>query len=79
MATVRILDIDHQLLQGLAERTGKQQQEIIHEALDTYRREGLLDEINQGFARLRSQSAEWDVEMEERRLWDNTLADGLDA
>lgn len=79
MATMRILDIDHQLLQGLAERTGKQQQEIIHEALDTYQREGLLDEINEGFARLRSQPKEWKAEMEERKLWENTLADGLDA
>ncbi len=79
MATMRILDIDHQLLQGLAERTGKQQQEIIHEALATYQREGLLDEINEGFARLRSRSAEWDLEMEERKLWENTLSDGLDA
>jgi hypothetical protein len=79
MATMRILDTDHQIVQALAERTGKQQQEIIHEALDTYQRESLLDEINAGFARLRSQPAEWDVELQERKLWENTLSDGLDA
>lgn len=79
MATMRILDTDHQLVQALAERTGKQQQEIIHEALDIYQRESLLDEINAGFARLRSQPAEWDVELQERKLWENTLSDGLDA
>ncbi len=79
MATMRILDEDHQLVQALAERTGKQQQEIIHEALDTYQREALLDEINAGFARLRSNSAHWDAESEERALWENTLSDGLDA
>jgi hypothetical protein len=79
MATMRILDTDHQIVRALAERTGKQQQEIIHEALDTYQRESLLDEINAGFARLRSQPAEWDVELQERKLWENTLSDGLDA
>lgn len=79
MATMRMLDTDHQLVQALAERTGKKQQEIIHEALDTYSREALLDEINAGYARLRSNAAEWDAEKQERALWDNTLADGLDA
>lgn len=79
MATMRILDTDHQLVQALAERTGKQHQEIIHEALDNYQREALLDEINAGFERLRAQPAEWKDEMQERRLWENTLADGLDA
>ena len=79
MATMRILDTDHLLVQALAERTGKQLQEIIHEALDTYQRESLLDEINAGFARLRSDKSAWDVEMQERKLWENTLSDGIDA
>jgi len=79
MATIRILDADHKLVQALAEGTGKQQQEIIHEALATYQREGLLDEINAGFAKLRSNAAEWDREKHERELWENTLTDGLDA
>lgn len=75
MATMRILDADHQLVQVLAKRTGKQQQEIIHEALDAYQREGLLDEINARFARLRSNAAEWDLEKHERELWEITLTD----
>jgi len=77
MPTTRISDTDHRVLKDLANQTGKQCQEIIHEALDTYQRERLLDEINAGFERLRSQPQEWDAEMEERRLWDNTLADDL--
>jgi hypothetical protein len=79
MATMRIQDSDHQIVQALAERTGKLQQDIIHEALDTYQREALLDEINAGFARLRSNPTEWDAEKEERALWENTLSDGIDA
>ncbi len=79
MATMRILDTDHQIVQALAERTGKQQQQIIHEALDAYQRERLLDEINAGFGRLRSRAVDWDLEAQERQLWENTLTDGLDA
>jgi len=77
MPTTRISETDHKALQELALQTGKQQQEIIHEALDTYRREKLLDEINAGFERLRSRPADWKAEMEERHLWENTVADGL--
>jgi hypothetical protein len=79
MATMRILDKDHQLVQTLAERTGKQQQEIIHEALDIYQRESLLEDINAGFARLRANKTEWEAETQERQLWEQTLSDGLDA
>lgn len=75
MATMRILDADHHLVQVLAKRTRKQQQEIIHEALDAYQREELLDEINAGFARLRSNAAEWDLEKHERELWEITMTD----
>jgi predicted DNA-binding protein len=78
MPTTRISESDHKALQTLARQTGKQQQEIIHEALDTYQREKLLDEINAGFERLRSRASDWNAELEERRLWDNTVADGVD-
>ncbi|MDP9179015.1 MAG: toxin-antitoxin system protein [Gemmatimonadota bacterium] len=77
MPTTRISESDHKALQELARRTGKQQQEIIHEALDTYQREKLLDEINAGFERLRSRPGEWKAEMDERGMWENTVADGL--
>lgn len=78
MPTTRISETDHRVLQQLAEQTGKAHQEIIHEALTTYQRESLLDGINAGFARLRADHAEWTASDEERRLWDNTLRDGID-
>ena len=76
--TTRIQESDHQLLQGLAEKTGKQHQEIIHEALDFYQRQTLLDEINTAYARLRSSPEEWKEELGERRAWDNALTDGME-
>lgn len=75
MPTTRILANDHQLLQQLAQRTGKQQQEIIHEALDSYQRDRLLDETNAAFARLRAQPAKWAAELAERGAWDSAAGD----
>ncbi len=75
MPTTRISTDDHRVLQNLAAQTGKQHQEIIHEALDTYHRQRLLDGINSAFERLRSNKKDWADEQKERLLWDNTLSD----
>jgi hypothetical protein len=77
MPTTRISDTDHRVLQSLATKTGKQHQEIIHEALDSYQRERLLDEINEGYARLRSDKALWVEVKGERRILEEAGADGL--
>ena len=76
MPTARILDTDRQLLQSLARQTGKQQQEIIHEALETYHREHLLDSINAAFGRLKADPVAWREELSEREAWDVTVGDG---
>jgi hypothetical protein len=77
MATTRIFDTDHALLLELAAQTGKQHQEIIHEALATFQRERLLDDINAAFARLKRDDAGWREEQAERTAWDGTSADGV--
>lgn len=77
MATTRILDSDHARLRDLAARTGKQQQEIIHEALEAYDRNVLLDAINAGFHALRQDTAAWHAEQAERAAWDGTGLDGV--
>jgi|EndophyteCoNSPM_1038545.scaffolds.fasta_scaffold20573_1 hypothetical protein len=78
MAMTRISDSDHRVLQNLATQTGMQHQEIIHQALDIYQRERLLDDIASGFERLRSNPKAWKSEEEERALWDNATGDGID-
>lgn len=77
MATTRILDSDHQLLQGLARQMGKQHQEVLHEALTQYHRDHLLDQINAAFGQTKADPASWREELEERAAWDDTVADGL--
>jgi len=75
MASARILDVDHKLLQDLSKRTGKQHQQIVHEALAMYRRDHLLDEINVAFGKLKADPKAWAGEAAERLAWDGTLAD----
>ncbi len=77
MPNTRISEPDHRLLQSLSDQTGKGHQEIIHEALDTYQRERLLDAINEGYARLKSEKSSWAEVSRERRLLEKANADGL--
>ena len=77
MASTRISDADHALLQELAAQTGKQHQEIIHEALEIFHRERLLDDINAAFAQLKRDDSAWGEERAERTAWDGTAADSI--
>ena len=78
MTTTRLADSDHRVLLDIARQTGKSHLEIIHEALDTYQRERLLDSINDGFAALRANRSAWAEAASERRLLDEASNDGLD-
>ena len=51
---------------------------VIAEAVEKLRRERFMDEVNAGFAALRADPALWAQELEERALWERTLADGLE-
>lgn len=76
MPNTRISERDHLILQNLSAQTGKPHTEIIHEALEAYQRDAILDGINAGFARLRENKAEWKLELAERKLWGTTTSDG---
>lgn len=77
MAQTRIFDSDHALLQKLAASTGKQHQEIIHEALEAFHRDRMLDEINAAFAAVKRDDKARREEQSERLAWDGTAADGV--
>jgi hypothetical protein len=78
MPMTRISESDHKILQALANQTGRQHQEIIHEALDTYQRERLLDEIYEGFGRLSADKSAWSTVIAERQLLEGAGGDGLE-
>lgn len=73
--TIRIAIADRDIAQELATRANRSQMEIVHEALELYRRHRLLAEMNQGFADLRRDADAWSEEMVERNVWDVTLGD----
>jgi len=47
--------------------------------LEASRRQRMLADTNAAYAALRVNSKAWREEQEERRLWETTLADGLDG
>ena len=52
--------------------------EVLDKAIEIYRRERFLAELNADFAALRQDSAAWDEELAEREAWNTALADGLE-
>ena len=53
-------------------------QTVLDRAVEVYRRQSFLDALNEDFTALRAKPDEWEEEMEERKLWEQTLADGLE-
>jgi len=77
--TVRITESTRTLLRLLAAAEGRPMQLIIASALEAYRREQFLKAVNEGYAALREDPAEWAGVEEERAVWDRALLDGLPA
>jgi predicted DNA-binding protein len=73
--TIRVALGDRDLAQELAKQMGRSQMEIVHEALELYRRQQLLADMNRDFAAMRRDDDAWNQEMVERDVWDLTLGD----
>ena len=73
--TIRVATTDRDLAQELATRAGRSQMEIVHDALELYRRQQLLADMNRDFAAMRRDGDAWSEEMAEREVWDVTLGD----
>jgi hypothetical protein len=52
---------------------------VQEKAIEAYRRKRPLERGNQAYAALRNDTKAWEQELSERRLWESTLADGLDT
>jgi len=76
--TVRITVADHAALNEIAKNSGKPMSEVLSEAIQELRRNRLLRQTNEAYLRLKQDPNAWEEESEERRIWDNTLADGED-
>lgn len=77
--TVPISEASHQILKELAEQTGQTMMDALDRAVDVYRRKLFFQKLNAGYAELRANPEAWAEHLAERKLWDSTLMDGLEA
>jgi hypothetical protein len=53
-------------------------QTVLNEAIEQYRRDRFFRDLDEGYARWQADPSAWQEELEERRLWDSALTDGID-
>jgi hypothetical protein len=78
MATIRVDDRTASVLRALAQKQGTSIREVTAEAAEVLRRKRFMEEFNAAYARLQADPEAWAEELEERRLYENTLMDGLE-
>lgn len=80
MATaVRITPRSWETLKEMADETGETMQAILERAVESYRRQRLLEKTNEAYAALKADPAKWSEEVAEREEWDTALNDGLEG
>lgn len=75
--TVDLSESTHTALQTLSEQTGEPMSIVLDKAVEQYRRQRLMDETNAAYQRLRDDPVAWQEVLDERRVWDGALDDGL--
>lgn len=75
---VRLKEETRRLLQEMAAQDQQSIQEVAARAVEAYRRQRLLDQINADFAALRADPEAWRAYRDDLAAWDSTLLDGLD-
>jgi hypothetical protein len=75
---VRVSETTHAMLHALAAQSGESMQEVVEKAVEQYRRKAFLEGLSEDFRALGKDAEAWKEEAQERALWDQTLADGLE-
>lgn len=75
---VRVNRSTQAILKDLSSKTGESMQELVAKAVEALRRERILRETNEAYARLKSDPRTWKEFQREQKAWDVTLRDGLD-
>ena len=77
MTTAKISTQSARILDRLQRRYHKPKTILIDLALKKYEDQILLDEINEGYARLKADKEAWKEELKERQELEGTIWDGL--
>jgi hypothetical protein len=75
---VRISSQSYQILKTLSQEEGQTMQNLLDDALENLRRKKILEATSLAFQRLKANKDDWQEELDERELWENTLVDGVD-
>jgi hypothetical protein len=75
--TVRITEEARDLLGSIAEEEGASMQAVLSKALEAYRRERFIAEVNAGYSKLREESSAWHTMEADRSILDAAIGDGL--
>jgi predicted transcriptional regulator len=76
--TVRISKDVYNEVKSLAKSENQNMQRILEQAVKEYKKKKFFEDLNTSFAKLKANSNNWNDEIEERELWEPTLADGLE-
>jgi hypothetical protein len=76
-ANIRISAEGREVLRELASKEGVPMGAVLEKAIERYRREKFLEDVNASYAALKADPQAWGDEIAERELWENTLGDGL--
>ena len=77
-AMVRVNRSTQALLKQMAAKSGDSMQDLVERAVETLRRETVLRETNEAYARLKADPKAWRGFKKEQEAWDSALGDGLD-
>ena len=77
MSTAKISEESNLILNRLHRRLHKSKTALINQALKRYEEQIFLDEINEGYARLKADKKAWEEELIERQELEGTIGDGL--
>ena len=78
MSTAKITEQSALILDRLHRRFHKSKTALIDQALKRYEDQIILDEINEGYARLKADKNAWKEELLEREELEGTIGDGLE-
>ncbi|HRN68357.1 MAG TPA: ribbon-helix-helix protein, CopG family [Promineifilum sp.] len=76
--TVRISRKTRDIIQEMAQTSGRSMQDIMEEAIAAYQGRQLLEATNAAYAVLKDNPGTWRELQEERAEWDAALNDGLE-
>jgi len=76
--TLRINTMLHKKLKEISLKAKISQQHVLEDSLNLFQEKMFWQECNAAYSILQQNSEQWQEELEERKLWEQTSSDGLE-